>query len=55
MYKKNFFNCQFTRKIPNFVNILDYYHPTLTKRAVVKSLADRAKNLCSIEVVESEK
>ena len=33
----------------------DSYHPTQTKRAVVKSLTDRAKNLCSIEVVESEK
>ena len=45
------------RKPTNHNNYLKYdsYHPTQTKRAVVKSLTDRAKNLCSIEVVESEK
>ena len=45
------------RKPSNHNNYLKYdsYHPTQTKRAVVKSLTDRAKNLCSIEVVESEK
>ena len=45
------------RKPTNHNNYLKYdsYHPTQTKRAVVKSLTDRTKNLCSIEVVESEK
>ena len=45
------------RKPTNHNNYLKYdsYHPTQTKRAVVKSLTDRAKNLCSIEVVGSEK
>ena len=45
------------RKPTNYNNYLNYdsYHTTQTKRAVVKSLTDSAKNLCSIESVESEK
>ena len=45
------------RKPTNHNNYLKYdsYHATQTKRTVVKFLTDRAKNLCSIEVVESEK
>ena len=41
----------------NHNNYLKYdsYNATQSKRAVVKSLTDRAKNLCSIETVESEK
>ena len=40
------------RKPTNHNNYLKYdsYHPTQTKRAVVKSLTNRAKNLCSSRV-----
>ena len=44
-------------RIPtNYNNYLKYnsYHPTQTKRVVVKSLTDRANNLRSIEAVQSE-